>query len=72
VLGFDSRGLMNSNRDVTMKTVNLENETCGERHRNISNLFNHPELGARAGLFIVGDQGSYYNTINAPNYLPHQ
>jgi hypothetical protein len=32
--------------------------------------FNRPRLGARTGLFIVGDQGSYYNTIITLNYQP--
>jgi hypothetical protein len=33
---------------------------------------NRPEQGAHTGLFIVEDQRSYYNTLNAPNYLPRQ
>jgi hypothetical protein len=34
--------------------------------------FNRTELGACVGLFIAGDQISYYNAINVPNYLLHQ
>jgi hypothetical protein len=70
MLGFDSRGLTNSKGDATMKIVNLGNETRGESHRNLNNLFNRPELGARASLFIVEDQGSYYNAINALTTYP--
>jgi hypothetical protein len=33
-------------------------------------LSNHPGPGVRAGLFITGDQWSYYNAITALNYLP--
>jgi hypothetical protein len=32
--------------------------------------FNHSKLVLRAGLFIVGDQGSYYNVVTALNYMP--
>jgi hypothetical protein len=28
------------------------------------------ERGAHVGLFIGGAQQSYYNALNAPNYLP--
>jgi hypothetical protein len=33
-------------------------------------IFHRPKLAARVGLFIVEDQESYYNALNAPNYLP--
>jgi hypothetical protein len=29
-----------------------------------------PQRGARAGVFIVGGQWSYYNALNALDYLP--
>jgi hypothetical protein len=31
-----------------------------------------PGHGARAGLFIVAVQWSYYNALKAPNHLPHE
>jgi hypothetical protein len=33
----------------------------------VQSTFFHHELGAHVGLFIVGDQGSYYNALN--NYF---
>jgi hypothetical protein len=36
------------------------------------NFFPLPQRSARAGLFVVVDQGTCYNALNAPNYLPRQ
>jgi hypothetical protein len=68
MLGFDSRGLTNSNMSVT-KGKMVEHDTWRVT-RKFQSIFHHLELGACAGLFIVADQGSYYNAINALNYLP--
>jgi hypothetical protein len=70
MLGLDSRGLTNSNMSV-MKGKMVEQDTWRVT-RKFQSIFHHLELGAYAVLFIVGDQGSYYNVINALNYLPHQ
>jgi hypothetical protein len=32
----------------------------------------HDPNGVHVGLLIVGDQGSYYNASNAPNYMSRQ
>jgi hypothetical protein len=71
LLGFDSRGLAHSSRSVT-KTVNSRSRHVVSGMEISTNLFLCPELGSRAGLFIVRDQWSYYNTINTPNYLLRQ
>jgi hypothetical protein len=44
--------------------------TCGKMHGN-QNHFIHPEQRARVGLFIGGDQESYYNVLTALNQLHH-
>jgi hypothetical protein len=36
------------------------NEHVAENMENLEKHFNRPEMGARAGLFIAGDQGLYY------------
>jgi hypothetical protein len=38
----------------------------------VSTFLSTRQQGARAGLFIVAGQGSYYNASNAPNHLTHQ
>jgi hypothetical protein len=40
------------------------------KHIEIKGHFIHLGLGARMGLFILEDQGSYYNVVTALNYLP--
>jgi hypothetical protein len=75
MLGFDSRGLLNSNR--SREQMNNKCEIHGMVQKVVSTSFFRPlppppPQGARAGLFIVGDQKSYYNTLNTPNHLPHQ
>jgi hypothetical protein len=47
-----------------------DNRTYSEWHRISCQSIHPPERGARAGLFIVGVQQSYYNALKAPNNLP--
>jgi hypothetical protein len=70
LLGFDTRGLMNSNEDVTTKTINLRTKHVA-RDMELSVTFQSLKLGAHASLFIVQNQCFYYNIINVSNYLPH-
>jgi hypothetical protein len=55
-----------------MNAVDLGMKRTGHvvKHIEIKGHFIHPGLGARMGLFILEDQGSYYNVVTALNYLP--
>jgi hypothetical protein len=48
-----------------------ENKTRGVTREIALTLCLSPQRGARAGLFIEGDQRSYYNDLNTPNYQTH-
>jgi hypothetical protein len=54
--------------------MNSKCEIRGIAQKIVLTYFFHPQpqRGARAGLFIVGDQISHYNALNGPNHLPHQ
>jgi hypothetical protein len=68
MLGSKSRGLTNPNEGDTM----VMNSRIGHVVLKFLPIINHPGLRARASLFIVGDQESYYNALNTHNHLPHQ
>jgi hypothetical protein len=70
ILGFSSQGLSNSIK--SREQMKSKREICGMVWKVVSTSFFRPQRGARAGLFIVGDQRSHYNALNAPNHLPCQ
>jgi hypothetical protein len=59
--------LTNSNR-VYDENGKLRKKTLGERQK--SGQFS--TAPSSAGLFIMRNQRSHYNTINTPNYVPQQ
>jgi hypothetical protein len=50
--------------------MNEKGETHKDGTESCINLLPARQRGASAGLFIVGDQGSYYNTLNALTTYP--
>jgi hypothetical protein len=66
MLGLVGPRIVSSNGNKMRKSGRA---TCSEWHGKLCPSFLRPELGARAGLFIVEDEGSHYNTLNATNYL---
>jgi hypothetical protein len=73
LLGFVHRGLTNPKQEyVKSKAANSKKrqQNTWKRVWKMWELSNHPGPDARAGLFIVGDQRSYYNALTALNYLP--
>jgi hypothetical protein len=52
-------------RMTKARHVEYDTESC-------INLLPVCQQSARVGLFIMGGQGTYYNALNTPNYLPHQ
>jgi hypothetical protein len=71
MLGFESQGLTSSNGGVTTVAANSK---IGHVVRGKEKLANsHPSrLGCLCGSIYSEDQESYYNSMNAPNYLPRQ
>jgi hypothetical protein len=70
MLGFGSRRLVNSNEKG--KETKTTKEGCTESDANNCLNFFHPSMGCPCGSIYMGGHGSYYNALNAANYLPRQ
>jgi hypothetical protein len=71
MLGLDCRRLLGTNKGGAKK-MDVVTRHVASGTESLVNQSPPPRIVARAGLFIVRAQQSYYNTLKVPNHLPHK